>query len=1122
MSRDAGKRSTSRPGPEPGEGSAQNTEHNLLFGVLALELDLIDASQFAEACATWAVRKDVPLAEILRERRWLDEEGRADVEKLLARRLRKHHGDVCQSLAAAADAPIRELISDVEDARVRETIKELPPALRGAYVQVETLELKRETRSHYTLTRVHGQGGLGRVWLARDMRLNREVALKEILPKRDEDPVAQRRLVREAQVTGQLEHPNIVPVYELSRGEEEESTFYVMRYVRGQTLRAAIKEHHRMRQEGAEDPIGLCRLLQSFIDVCNAVGYAHAHGVIHRDLKPANVMLGPFGEVTVLDWGLAKLVTQPAEQSDETAVMLPPTGEADLTMPGQALGTLGYMAPEQADPHGSVVDSRTDVYGLGAILFEILTCVPPHRGTREEDLRSRIVHSPTPRARVEERSVPAALDAICAKAMAKKRSKRYRSAGDLADDVQRWLADEPVSVYSEPWSHRLFRWLRRHRAWTLPTAAALLIVTLMSIIAFLAVDHARREEKLAKLEAVRRFEESLDTVDAMLTGVSEVLHYYPGTQTLRTRLLERAADDYLRFSAEDSTDPQISAESGRALIRLGDVYRWLGRHNEAIDALRRGSERLDRLAAGSPNRAELELESIECLTRLAEVQTGVGDHPQAERTFIEAETRLQTSVDSARSRLARARLQVSFALLKDDASQTVEAIELLEKAERTYSQLAASEKESRSTYQEGLALARSIRGQILVGAGRQQQAVEPIEEAIQAYQELAEENLDEPRYLEGLAFSRINLANALRSLGDSNREMAALEEAIFDLEALLGAMPDVPNFSENLAASHAALGRLYHHLGQNPLARDHLDLALERFERLANSDSPLPRHYEKLAIACTLYGQILRDLGDPFAEVNYETAKQLYAGLLKEYPDTADYWRGLGVCQRHFARVLHGAERLQEAQQEYDQARGSLEEALKLLRGDPFALDALAWCWEHQGDLRSEKGEDPQQDYAAARKIREGLRATPEDEYRLAMVSLKLGDTGQATELAAGLTRSVPENPNYWTLAGAAEYRAGDFAASVDALEQHEPAAGDGSRQFWLSMALWARAREGDKQRARDTFRTGTERMEQNAPARIEVIQLREEAASILGLGTGGEPEREPAPKSSPEDTQNR
>jgi len=378
--------------------------------------------------------------------------------------------------------------------------------------------------------------------------------------------------------------------------------------------------------------------------------------------------------------------------------------------------------------------------------------------------------------------------------------------------------------------------------------------------------------------------------------------------------------------------------------------------------------------------------------------------------------------------------------------------------------------------------------------------------------------VDEPRYLEGLAFSRINLANALRSLGHPNQEMAALEEAIFDLGALLGAMPDVPHFGENLAASHAALGRVYHYLGQNQLAKDHLDLALERLQRLANSDSPLPRHCENLTIACTLQGQILRDLRDPFAEANLETAKQLYGRLLEKYPDTADYWRGLGICQRHLARFLHGVGRLQEAEQEYNDAISSLEEALNLHRGDPFALDGLAWCWEHLGDLRSENGKDPQEDYAAGRIIREKLRATPEDQYRLAMLWLKLGDTAQAAELARGLTQSVPENPNYWTLLGAAAYRAGDFAASVGALEQHEPVAGDGSRQFWLSMARWARGKEGDKEAARNAFRTAAELMDQNAPARIEVINLREEAAGILGLGIPGGPDREPALKSPPED----
>ena len=198
------------------------------------------------------------------------------------------------------------------------------------------------TTERYTLIREVGEGGLGKVWLARDNDLAREVAIKEIKPGTESSQAA-RRLIREAQITGQLQHPNIVPVYEVNRGGRP---FYAMKLVKGETLSEAIQRHHAQRRAGQADPLSLPRLLNAFVSICEALAYAHSRGVIHRDLKPQNIVLGEYGEVIVLDWGLAKVIGEPDDAA--APIALSPDAQADRTRDGATLGTPAYMAPEQA------------------------------------------------------------------------------------------------------------------------------------------------------------------------------------------------------------------------------------------------------------------------------------------------------------------------------------------------------------------------------------------------------------------------------------------------------------------------------------------------------------------------------------------------------------------------------------------------------------------------------------------------------------------------------------------------------------------------------------------------------------------------------------------------------
>src|SRR5262245_18888749 len=425
-----------------------DADSNLLFGVLAMQADLLTPAQFAEACSAWAARKGTPLADLLVERGWLCPSDRADVDRLLLRKLQKHSGDARAGLAEVTNDEVRRSLAGVADAAIRQSVAgtTLPP--RG-HVLLATTDHVPEQGERYTLSRLHATGGIGRVWLARDATLGRDVALKELRPERAGQPAVWGRFLKEAQITGQLEHPGIVPVYEVGRRPNDRAPFYTMRFVRGRILAEAARTYQERRARGEAGAMELRELLTAVVGVCNAAAYAHSRGVLHRDLKPSNVVMGDFGEVSVLDWGLAKVIgdTEEAGAADRPLVALADEGSRNETMAGQVLGTPAYMAPEQAEGRLDLLDARTDVYGLGAILYEVLTGKSPFSGEQTDEVLRRVIHAPPepPRALVPQ--TPRPLQAVCLKALAKRPADRYATAKGLAADVQHWLADEPVAAY---------------------------------------------------------------------------------------------------------------------------------------------------------------------------------------------------------------------------------------------------------------------------------------------------------------------------------------------------------------------------------------------------------------------------------------------------------------------------------------------------------------------------------------------------------------------------------------------------------------------------------------------------------------------------------------------------
>lgn len=295
-----------------------------------------------------------------------------------------------------------------------------------------------------------GEGGMGVVYLARDRELGREVALKVL---RTPEPTAEERdrILREARILASLEHPGIAPVHDVGVLPDGR-VFYVMKRVRGERLDGF-----------AHSPRSRAELLRLFRQVCDAVAFAHAAGVIHRDLKPQNVMLGAFGEVVVLDWGVAKLRDHPAEGTNSSSAQ--PTGENTAT--GAVMGTPGYMAPEQLAGRSAAVDERADVFGLGGILCFLLTGDHPPTGLPEGERWL---------------AVPAPLRAICERARATVPEFRYRSTSELAADVANYLDALPVTAHHEGLLERGRRVAARHRTALLLVLAYLVIrVTLLLV-----------------------------------------------------------------------------------------------------------------------------------------------------------------------------------------------------------------------------------------------------------------------------------------------------------------------------------------------------------------------------------------------------------------------------------------------------------------------------------------------------------------------------------------------------------------------------------------------------------------------------------------------------------------
>jgi serine/threonine-protein kinase len=620
---------TERPAPKRTVAAAEN----MLFGLLALQNHFIDRDGLVGAFDAWVADKSKSLGQVLLERKALTPARYAALELLVQEHIQQHGCDPERSLAVLKVVPeVRDGLERVADLDFQCTLMSLKDVADGnsdagpdATTDYRPEEVEAEDpEGRFQIVRLHDRGALGEVYLARDQQLRRIVALKRIKSAPAVDKEKRTRFVVEAEITGRLEHPGIVPVYSLGTFDDGRP-FYAMRFIRGDNLKAAIERFHDQPQAGGQS-LELRKLLRRFLDVCNAIAYAHSRGVVHRDLKPGNIMLGQYGETLVVDWGLAKSVGRPeptpAAASMDDRTLVPETG-SDLrqTQEGSRLGTPAYMSPEQAGGRINELGPASDVYSLGATLYCLLTGQAPFEEPDLVKLLHQVEVGKFAPPRQLQPWIDPALESICLKAMKTDPAQRYSTPRALADDVEHWLADEPVEAYPEPMALRMRRWMRKH-----PSRVTAAVVLLLATVAGLAsgtvlLTTLNRRIQSEKAAADANFQMARNAVDKYFTRVSqEPLLDDDRLKPLRKDLLNSALEFYQEFINRRENDPTVRRDLAKTYFRASVIRSFMSLNSEGEAHAKKGAEIFDELISGSPKDRGLRMDLADGLVAVANAQ----------------------------------------------------------------------------------------------------------------------------------------------------------------------------------------------------------------------------------------------------------------------------------------------------------------------------------------------------------------------------------------------------------------------------------------------------------------------------------------------------------------------
>jgi eukaryotic-like serine/threonine-protein kinase len=879
----------------------------------------------------------------------------------------------------------------------------------------------------YEIVREIGRGGMGVVYEARQLSLNRQVALK-VLPfaaMLDERQIARFRT--EAQAAAQLHHPNIVPVHAV--GQERGVHYFAMQFIAGHSLECAINELRgaanevtptetgrslpensrpvlQRDRETTVEPAFSTRVSTRTRPYCHSVArlvlqaaealhHAHQLGVLHRDIKPSNLLLDRDGKLWITDFGLARIQT-----------------DSGVTISGDIVGTIRYMSPEQAAGTPALVDARSDVYALGATLYELLTLKPAHPGEARQDILRAIESVDPASPRSVNSSVPFDLETITLRALAKSRDERYVTAQEFADDLRRFLAGEPTRARRPTVADRISKWALRHRKIVALAASFLIALTIVSAGAAVMIARSESQTRRAWLESERsRIQSDKDLKLARLvvdrsSALSNELAGLPGAEPYRRAILKDTLDYYKQFISRAKDDPELAADLASTYHKAAVITETLGERSEALDMCRQALAAFEAVAAKSPEDEQLQSQWANTYDSLGLLLDREGDSDAALNAFARAITLQRAIADRQpgnsdperalaesysnlgllQGRLgnkqeARVSLTSSIGLLNALLAQSpadaqlrhdaaighnnlsyVERGEDWDSSEESCREAIATleelvkEKPAVLSYRSDLALCYNNHGAILGHRNDWADACDSYRKAIDLQRQLT-------RQAGSVVGYRRDLAVSLNNLGQAQQELAELADAIesFDAseEIVLQLIQDYPNeltfrslggaVLNNRAMALEASGESAASLPVYEQAIEHQRIAHQRADQIAEYREFLSKHYFN-------YGRALRAAGQP-AE-----AAQAALERRKLWPDHGEHLGQIAVELAQAAAQLH-----EESKREIDSAKESAvaERAAKI---EVEAAETLRQAAAHGADL------------AALRASKE-LKALPADSF---------------------------------------------------------------------------------------------------------------------------------------------
>jgi len=739
-----------------------------------------------------------------------------------------------------------------------------------------------------------GRGAMGVVYKARQIGLKRLVALKMILSAGRASKIEIARFRIEAEAVAKLDHPNIVKIYEI--GELENLPFFSLEFVSGGVLSSRIKDNIPTARQAAIMMRG----------IAEGMDFAHRKGVIHRDLKPANILLSPpdqAGEEVdfenipldlfvpkITDFGLAKTLE----------------GDSIQTRDGAIMGTPSYMAPEQAMGKTAEIGPAADIYGLGAILYDIITGIPPFRGETVMDTITQVIHrDPVHPIRLNTK-LPQDIGTICLKCLEKDPKKRYATAGALAEDLRRYLVGEPILARPTPYYEYAWKWAKRK-----PAVAALVLMVFLttlgvSIGGYLlagrektrADENARlrevavNERNLAeqqKLQAERNFRDALAAVDQMLTKVGQNrLAHEPRMERIRRELLREAKVFLSRFLDYNSEDIQVRWQTARSLMQLGSIEEMLGNFKEAENNLQQAIVQLSKLHEINADNQDFLADLADCKQALGLLFTQQGKLNLAEPEYRNAIDLRSTLPENQQTLSKQAASEFNLGILLRSQGKLEPALQSLLATLKKLESIASKDK-SNSIHKQNLVKGLLGLAQTMQDLGRFEECQATLEKAITTAQGIVTQYPDNPDY-------RVDLASAWNQKGklvrDTNITLAesSYTKALTIQDSLVSDFPATPFYRQELANSLNNLGILLQSSGNSKGAESAFDRSMGIRDKLAKDVPWVPDIRKDLAAGLNNRGiqlQVQNRLKE--AEPLYLKAVEDLKALTKEFPNSIEY-----------------------------------------------------------------------------------------------------------------------------------------------------------------------------------------------------------------------------------------